>query len=393
MRLMPSDPDVKTVFARIIDGDINLQPDFQRGEVWGINKKIRLIDSILREWHVPPIHVIEIKETGRQEVLDGQQRLVAIRDFILNEFTIDGFIEPIENKLQEIHGFNYSDLPDLWRRKFDKFTIRVYNITDYNPSEPGELFYRLNQPTNLTSAEQRNAFFGPARQQIKIIVSKFEEFNLTRREIGFSNSRMAYDDVIARLCVYIENDTLREKITASTLADIYRDSDGFSEYTIKRATNVLFKFSQCLKHLLTDVKFNKATLLSWLCFLVKLNEEHTEYSNKILGEYIYYFESSRNSIKNSLEKFQVENEVLLDLLNIYNDRASSRVADVMSVITRDFVIWTLFYLFDQNEVTREVNNNKIKDIQILTEYLFEYDMSPSDVVTEYINNIGWGERL
>lgn len=39
MRLLPSDPDIQTIVARIKGGDINLQPDFQRGEVWGSPKK------------------------------------------------------------------------------------------------------------------------------------------------------------------------------------------------------------------------------------------------------------------------------------------------------------------------------------------------------------------
>ncbi len=33
MRLIPSDPDIQTVFSRIKDGSLDLQPDFQRGEV------------------------------------------------------------------------------------------------------------------------------------------------------------------------------------------------------------------------------------------------------------------------------------------------------------------------------------------------------------------------
>jgi uncharacterized protein with ParB-like and HNH nuclease domain len=71
MRLLPSDPDVATIVARIEKNDINLQPEFQRGEVWSTSKKQKLIDSILRDWHVPPIHVIEVKGSGQQEVLDG----------------------------------------------------------------------------------------------------------------------------------------------------------------------------------------------------------------------------------------------------------------------------------------------------------------------------------
>jgi hypothetical protein len=168
MRLSPSDPDVQTIVSRIRAGDLDLQPDFQRGEVWSLQKKRRLIDSILRNWHVPPLHTVIVKDTGKQEVLDGQQRLVSIRDFADNLFTVDGFIEPLDAKVKSLHGLYYRDLPDWARRLFDQFTIRVFRITDYEPDEPGELFYRLNRITNLTAAEQRNAFFGPVRKQVRI---------------------------------------------------------------------------------------------------------------------------------------------------------------------------------------------------------------------------------
>lgn len=170
MRLLPSDPDIQTIVSRIKNGDYDLQPDFQRGEVWGDSKKRRLIDSVLRDWHVPPIHVVEVRETAKQEVLDGQQRLVAIRDFVNGVIKVDGKIQPFDDEIIKLDGMTYSELPEFWRRRFDQFTIRVFKITDYSPEEPGELFFRLNQPTNLTSAEQRNAFFGPARQQVKKLV-------------------------------------------------------------------------------------------------------------------------------------------------------------------------------------------------------------------------------
>lgn len=112
MRLVPWDPDIQTVMTRIESMALDLQPNFQRGEVWPKSKKQRLIDSVLREWHVPPIHVIENPETRKQEVLDGQQRLVAIRDFVRGEFAVDGSIEPLDSKIQDLDGLKYRVLPD-----------------------------------------------------------------------------------------------------------------------------------------------------------------------------------------------------------------------------------------------------------------------------------------
>jgi len=77
-----------------------------------------------------------------------------------------------------VHGMKYRDLPDSYRRRFNQFTIRLFRIVDYKAGEPGELFFRLNQPTSLTGAEQRNAFFGAVRSQIKEMVESFDELGL-----------------------------------------------------------------------------------------------------------------------------------------------------------------------------------------------------------------------
>jgi hypothetical protein len=70
MRLLPTDPDIQTIVRRIEDGVIDLSRISNEAEVWSMAKKCRLIDSILRNWHVPPLHVV-MTEGGIQEVLVG----------------------------------------------------------------------------------------------------------------------------------------------------------------------------------------------------------------------------------------------------------------------------------------------------------------------------------
>jgi Protein of unknown function DUF262 len=233
MKMLPSDPDIQTIFARIESGDLDLQPNFQRGEVWTTAKKKKLIDSILRDWHVPPIHVV-VGGDGKQEVLDGQQRLVAIRDFINGLFRVDGNSEPYDPAIAALDNYSYSDLPPEVKRGFEQFTIRVFRLTDYLPGEPGELFFRLNQMTYLTAAEQRNAFFGPVREQVRSLVEILESaptFNV----VGFSNKRMAYDDVLAKLLCTFESGTLGAKLGAVEISNRFRASKPFSDEDIDLA--------------------------------------------------------------------------------------------------------------------------------------------------------------
>ncbi len=388
---MPSDPDISTIVNRIKDGDINLQPNFQRGEVWGESKKVRLIDSILRDWHVPPIHVVEIKESGRQDVLDGQQRLVAIRDFVSGQFSIDGTIEPLNEEICKLDGIKYSELPPNWKRKFDKFTIRVYSITDYLPSEPGELFYRLNQPTNLTSAEQRNAFYGPAREQVKMIVELFSECGLSRKEIGFSNSRMAYDDVIARLCLYLDAGNLRDKITASILADKFRNEDGFTYQAVERAKSTVILFSEVIRYIEGNIKFNKATLLSWLLFLTRVKDQQEDLKVSELGYFIFDFENSRNTYKTGYIDFDFSHNISGALFSIFSDRSSSRVADVSSVLIRDVVIWINYFMKNNDISTDYQLLSKIRKLVDRLNQYSSFDLE-SDLLL-LIDDFEWGTDI
>ena len=40
MICQPTDVELETIINRINNGDINLQPNFQRGEVWSNSKKV-----------------------------------------------------------------------------------------------------------------------------------------------------------------------------------------------------------------------------------------------------------------------------------------------------------------------------------------------------------------
>src|SRR3954447_7203812 len=102
MRLERSDLELEVLVRRIQDGEIDLQPDFQRGEVWNQNKRRLLIDTILRGWYVPSIHVLQDESTGRDVVLDGQQRLASVRDFFNGDFKVHGFTEPYAEEIADL---------------------------------------------------------------------------------------------------------------------------------------------------------------------------------------------------------------------------------------------------------------------------------------------------
>ncbi|ASU39231.1 hypothetical protein hmeg3_13670 [Herbaspirillum sp. meg3] len=341
MRLIPSDPDIETIANRIRNGDLDLQPNFQRGEVWTTSKKQKLIDSVLRDWHVPPIHVIKGANGGADVVLDGQQRLAAIRDFVGGAIRVNGKIEPFDEKLAALDGMYFDDLSPEWKRKVRGFAIRQFTIVDYQPSEPSELFYRLNQPTALTAAEQRNSFFGKPREQIKALVEKMELLGLSKDFLGFSNARMSYDDALARVCVALESG-LSTKTGANLLADRYRSGDPFSDEALRRVEQSIELLSKIKDTRLAQCRLNKASLFSWLVFFCRYLGVNPTVDSARWASFFYKFESDR--VLYSLGEIGrgYDEEVRAALFAIYNDRVTSRVADVSSVVLRDIAMWGIY---------------------------------------------------
>ena len=243
MKCSTSTIELETVISRIRNGTLNLQPDFQRGEVWSLAKQ------------------------------NGQQRLVAIRDFCNGLFPIDGRIKPYDSAIYDLHGCYFDDLPDRVKLVFLRYEIDFIRLTDFKPSEPAELFDRLNQPLKLTSSEQRNAYIGETRNQIKELVYFFEEIGASRETIGFSNSRLAYDEIIAKFCYALELRTLRQKIIASDISDKYRDDIAFSKNTINECHYVLERFMKIVdsNSYYYRIKMNKATIYSWFVFIKENN--------------------------------------------------------------------------------------------------------------------------
>lgn len=400
MRFYPSEPDIATVFNRIVDGDIDLQPDFQRNEVWSTKKQQRLVDTILRTWVIPPI--LLISNGKRLQVLDGQQRLASIRDFKQNKFRIDGSIEPANPHIQRLDGLRYSELPPDVAKAFDRTSLRLYEIADHTPEEPAEIFFRLNQPTALTSAERRNAFFGPVRNQIRELVDLFDSSGRPSRLLGFSNARMAYDDVIARFAFTLETKTLLQKVTEAAVSSMYRREDPLSDTTMFRVEQALRLLLSCLQHAETELssdssvrlKLNKAAFYSWLLFFARLDSTG---DLALVHRFFVHFEMTRGAFHNLGDEQEgstyFSTSPTFPLLLVFSDRATARVADVSSVVLRDFALWVTWFEFSKGTSARSMERAyfRIPDFIAAAQDL-RPDQYDADALA-FAEEVNWGGTL
>ena len=81
---------VKYVFELYEDKLLDTNPNFQRKPVWKENKrKSLLIESLMLRIPIPAFYFYE-NENGLFQVIDGQQRLITIFEFLQGKFKLSG---------------------------------------------------------------------------------------------------------------------------------------------------------------------------------------------------------------------------------------------------------------------------------------------------------------
>lgn len=139
----------------------NYDPPYQRLSVWSDEKQSFFIDSLLRNYPVPPIflHKKINDATGKQsfDVIDGKQRLTSIIRFIKNEIPAIS-----DNGIDSLSGVYFKDLDFLDDGKFKKLFWRYELQIQYVDTEDraiiDNLFDRLNRNgAPLSGQELRHA--------------------------------------------------------------------------------------------------------------------------------------------------------------------------------------------------------------------------------------------
>ena len=150
-----SDPTLKDLYDRYCEGDLILQPDFQRYFVWDALKSSRLLESVLLDLPLPIVYLAE-EQSGRESVVDGQQRLTSFFTFIENKWALTGL-----TLHAELNGKHFQELDGILRRKIRRAPLRVTTILKDSDEElKFEIFERLNTGSvALNEQEMRNCIY------------------------------------------------------------------------------------------------------------------------------------------------------------------------------------------------------------------------------------------
>ena len=193
-------------------------PDWQREEVWSTEKKQKLIDSILRNWKLPKFYFLKVENEPEEfEVVDGQQRLVAIFEFF------DSALPLSAESAIHFGGEYYKDLPAATSDGFDDFEIEYDEISDADEVEIKEFFQRLQQGLPLTSSEKLNAIHSKLRDFCR----KLAGHSFFKTKVAFADKRYAYFDVAGKVAA-IEIDGIDAPLRFDDLKTVFENQKAFS---------------------------------------------------------------------------------------------------------------------------------------------------------------------
>ena len=201
-------------------GGLDLQPPYQRGYIWKDDFKDKLIYSIIKGYPTGNISVRTLQsqnEKGaKSEVVDGQQRLTTIRDFVFDNYTIksawskriikvicdyyqnakvqDPVVEKLAKKLSGKGNpkLKFSGLPSVIQDNINSYNIAMTYIADSSESQIREYFRFLQNQERLRAGEIINSM--PATN-LETFIDELTNKNRFLDIIGFADDRAEFDKV------------------------------------------------------------------------------------------------------------------------------------------------------------------------------------------------------
>ncbi|ANE51507.1 DUF262 domain-containing protein [Flavisolibacter tropicus] len=296
MKLKESIPSnsVKIIelYNKINSDILDTRPDFQRKLVWKKQHKYHFIQTILMNFPFPEVYIASAEMdvqslTAKEIVVDGQQRLTTIVDYIKGE---NDFKE--QNKVTPFDQLSVDQ-----KKEFLNYLVTVKDLKDMSMVLIKEIFQRINNTEySLNAVEKTNAQYGDGEFAIfcKQVVDKSYNPSLDDTDIILdAEVKRKLNSFFETNNVFTDNDKTRmfdtqySMLIVSTLLEgsyygrstkvedyLKRYNASFTQYT--DALNLLTKSIDIISGLQLSSKsywFNKANLFSLIIELSKVDPQ------------------------------------------------------------------------------------------------------------------------
>lgn len=233
----PSDWTVGTIFSQI-GQQIDLDPSFQRRDVWSLAAKTKFIESLFLGIPIPQILLsVNAKKKGSFIVLDGKQRLLTISEFLSGK-TLDDQVFKLKGMrvLTSLEDKTWEEIrliEDMEDQLLNE-TVRTTIVKNWGSQEVlYEIFYRLNSGSvQLSPMELRMALYpgeflkwvvewtetvGPLHRLLRKRRpdKRMTDVELVVRHLSFSMSITPYGgdlrEYLDKFCIFANDSFVKER--------------------------------------------------------------------------------------------------------------------------------------------------------------------------------------
>jgi len=331
-------------------------PEFQREPtVWNLEKKQRLIDSILRDFDISSIYFFK-KEKGGYDCIDGRQRINAIFSFLgINDADEDNkFNLKIENEIYDDKGIfdkvdskRFEFFKQEWKEKFINYKLNIVEVIEVEDEEElNLLFLRLQIASVLNAGEKLNAMTGDMRDWIFHEIKDHEYF----KKINIPQRRFAKEQVAAQIALNyfskIKNGTF-QRSRYIDLQDFFKQYSKLSpeDKKLKKEMNIVFDkivkdFGDKLKHI-----SNRAIAVSVFLFVSELIDQKK--GNEI-PQFKEFFIKLLTTLKWQLPKGIEMDKAYQDMLN-FQTNITQAAGEKTAIQKRHDFLKDYFYHFKNRD--------------------------------------------
>lgn len=178
---------------------IELNPGYQRRRVWKDNKKKSLlIESLMLRIPIPAFYFYE-NEDGKYQVIDGQQRLTTIKEFVDGKFRLTG----LEYLGKDYNKKRFENLDTKYAQRIYRTQIAVNILDARSPRNViYDIFRRVNTGgMNLNPQEMRNAICKQEVRDFLIESTKNKNYLVATRK-RVKDDRMDSQELVLRFYAF-----------------------------------------------------------------------------------------------------------------------------------------------------------------------------------------------
>jgi hypothetical protein len=299
------------------EGELKIDPEYQRIFRWSEGARSRFIESLLLEMPVPPIYVIE-EDDGKYLLIDGLQR---ISSYLHLRGQLEGpHLDPIVNHgeklvlidcdiVQELNGKTYDELGSALQIRLKRAFIRVEVVRKgSDPRFKYHMFKRLNTGGNNLSPQQiRNSsirLLDPTFNDFIIKLSREENFKFCSQYLSYEQTLEAYDQELVLRYFALKND--RENFIHGVADFLTEYMESVSDLELGRNRN--FDYAE------EQMNFEK----TFKVLANSIGERSFGYANKsgkiVRGFGIYQYEAFTIGLQSIIERLDADSEEQMTLL-------------------------------------------------------------------------------